>query len=111
MPWWNGPVTINPIANQVLVTTDAMPSGIYQLTLLVQSTAQCLVRLQHRNAADTVTLREVDFRIITGEYWNEILGPELDNAERFRVILVAGITGSLEVDLFTVLRQDLSLLR
>jgi hypothetical protein len=97
MAWASSGRVVNPALDAVIVDTGALPSGTRTPQVIVASTVAAPFELQHRDAANTATLKSqiiacqaLDAKDVTLWY-----GLEMATNERLRVIAVTAITGSV----------------
>lgn len=92
----------NPSTNQVLVDTGELTEGNYLLAVTGYSTVAAVIEVEHRNAANDATLdsqrRNIGANLNDDFYFPNKIA--VGAQERIRVILVAGITGTIQVSIF-----------
>lgn len=102
--WVSGVVT-NPAAGAVLVDTGPLSAGSRSALVIVAATVATRFRYQWRDAANTNVVQEQYFIVPangTVVLPTPVAGQEytMQEGERLRVIVDAGITGSASASLF-----------
>lgn len=99
--WFSAGRLTNPAAGAVLADTGPFSTGVGSLAVqaVVSSTVLAQVLLQHRDVANTTTLSEQLFVVPANSTYNLPLESALQGlqaGERFRLVLNAGITGTIQ---------------
>lgn len=96
--WVAGGLTVNPSTNDVIVDTGALAAGPYVFEFLLDSTVDTRLIIEHRNAANSATLKSKEVPLATNSWVQIVLGNDLDllENERLRAIMKAGITGTVQ---------------
>lgn len=94
----------NPTTNQVILDTGALPGPAGRSFVVVGSaTVASVFEVQWRNATDTATIKS---QILSVPANGTAVLPEsnstfvMDDQERVRIIMVAGVTGSVSASMF-----------
>lgn len=103
MAAWNssGRLT-NPTAGQVLVDTGVLAPGTRILNIVVASSVIAICELQQRDSTNANTVKSQAFAIPANGTVVFDVPCGIDNAdqERYRIILISAITGTLSASLF-----------
>lgn len=103
--WLSSGRITNPIADQVIADTGALPGICRQFTAIASASVATIFELQLRNAANTATLKSqilavpASGSITTSDQPNNAAFCMADN-ERLRIVTVVGVTGSVSASLF-----------
>lgn len=104
MPWATQGRLTNPSAGAIVADTGALPAGTtYYPQVVVSSTATAQLIFQRRNAGNTVTISEQLVVCPANQTFQLSLNGNLDDwadNERFRVVLNANVTGSVQGSIF-----------
>lgn len=97
--WNTGGVVVNPILGAVLIDTGALPESRRQFSVIVASTVPALTFLEHRDAANAVTLHRLPLFCVANGTVDEAIPTEvafpMADSERLRVVAGALTVGSL----------------
>jgi hypothetical protein len=96
--WVAGGLTVNPLANDVIVDTGALSVGDYLFEFFIDSTVATRLIIEHRNAANGATLKSKEIPVAADSLVQIVLGNEfslVDN-ERVRAIMKSSITGTVQ---------------
>lgn len=102
MAWLSSGRVTNPTANQVLIDTGQLVAGPKNFAVYAASTAAAAFELQWRDATDTTTTKsQIVAAGANGFTYSPPLLRDVEVAqnERFRVIQVANLTGSVSVSM------------
>lgn len=107
--WTTGAVLTNPSNGDVLVDSGPMSAvrgGYFLVGVIASASVPVVYDLQIRNAANTVTLQSQRRRLAgtTSNLNDDLLLPNkisMHQNERLRCVLVGGITGEVQLSIFT----------
>ena len=101
--WTSGGVTVNPLANDVIVSTGALNAGDYLFQIMLNASVAAMFIIEHRNAADSSTLDSIEVPLGADQYIQPIFGNKiiLAQSERVRVIIKTGVTGNVQGSIFS----------
>lgn len=101
--WTSGGVTVNPIANDVIVSTGALDAGDYLFQIMLNASVASRFIIEHRNAADSATLDSIEVPLGIDQFIQPIFGNKISLAqsERIRVIIKTGVTGNVQGSIFS----------
>jgi len=104
MAWTASGRTVNPVTDQVLCDTGPLPGPAGRSAQVVAAaTVAAVFELQWRNAANTSTLKSQILAVPasgTAQLPESVNTFVMSDQERLRIIMVAGITGSVSVSLY-----------
>jgi hypothetical protein len=101
--WASSGRVVNPAADQVIIDSGALGAGNRALQIVVASSVTATFELQYRNAANDTTLKSQIFALPGAGTFEINIPTGLDNVanERFRIITVGAITGTVSCSVFT----------
>jgi hypothetical protein len=102
MAWFSSGRLLNPVLDAVLVDTGPLPAGARKVKVIGSATVAAVFELQLRNAANTLTLKSQILAVAassTSSICLDSMDISMADSERFRVIAVAAVTGSVSVSL------------
>jgi hypothetical protein len=101
--WYVGTVLTNPTAGTVLIDSGPLygQSNSYLIGVMGASTVNWAYDVQHRNAANDTNIHAQRRRPSAGnEDWNSPNKILVGSNERIRLVLLADVTGEIQVSLF-----------
>jgi len=103
--WYTNGVQTNPGAGQVMADTGPISiaggQATYQIRIVTSGTIMATFDFEHRNDANTTTLKSQQIRLLaSGTQEVGILVIEVAEGERFRVVMVNGIVGTVQASIF-----------
>lgn len=102
--WYSEGQKVNPAANDLLADTGAFkPSVNKTFKVLVSSSAAASIQLQHRDSANTTTLRSQLIHVVALTPLTidpMVNGITLGENERFRVVVDTTLVGTIQASIF-----------
>jgi hypothetical protein len=102
MAWVSSGRVVNPVLDQVLCDSGALPAGSRYVTVYGSATVAAVFELQLRNAANSATLKSQILAVPasgTNQLNESVTSFPMADQERLRIIQVAAVTGSVSVSM------------
>lgn len=100
MAWISSGQVTNPVAGTVLCDSGALSAGAHEAVTILGATVACAVELQHRDAANAVTLHSQALGVgAFGTAQLPKITQQLVAGERLRVVAVTSPVGVVSVSL------------
>jgi len=96
--WVSAGILTNPATNAIMADSDVLPEGgVTQVTVFCGSSVATIFAVEHRDETNTTTLHSQVISVAAfGTIELNFPGVAYISNERFRIRLIAGITGSAQ---------------
>ena len=104
--WATEGALASPGAGVLLADTGELPTGIYEFSIFIDSEVVAAVSIEHRNAANTATLKGQYARISDNTRFNRlyIAGYKMGANERLRIVNGVAIVGGIQASIIYIRR-------